>query len=75
MIDWKELGQAALAGAIYGGAAVLVTVQKLDVALVVAVAVGIIRGAAIAIVGIFEPKGTAAKKVNDSKYSKWKKIL
>ena len=75
MIDWKELGQAALLGALYGGAAVLAVTQKLDVALLSAVAVGIIRGAAIAVVGFMEPKTTKSSKIFESKYSKWKRIL
>jgi len=75
MIDWKELGQSALTGAIYGGAAVLVTVQKLDVALITAVAVGVIRGAAIAVVGLLEPKTTSKRNVYESKYTKLKRIL
>jgi len=75
MIDWKELGQSALIGALYGGAAVLVTVQKLDIALLAAVAVGIVRGCALAIVGFLEPKQTAKRNIFDSKYNKWKRIL
>ena len=77
MIEWKELGQQALIGAIYGGSAVLVTIKKLDVALLAAVAVGILRGAAFAIVGALEPKPTAAqqKRLFETKHSKLKRLL
>lgn len=75
MVDWKELAQQALIGAVYGGAAVLVVVQKFDVALLSAVAVGLVRGGAMAIVGYLEPKATSHKRIFESQHSKWKRIL
>ena len=62
MINWKELGQQALVGAIYGGAAALVVVKDLNLAILSAVAVGVIRGIAQAVIGFIEPKTTAATK-------------
>lgn len=76
MIDWKELGQKAIIGAIYGGSAVLAVSQDLNFALLSALAVGVIRGCAQAVIGYLEPKNTASKPFGkETKYEKAKKLF
>jgi len=60
-MDWKELGQKALIGAVYGAAGALVVIQNFKIALFSAVAVGIIRGASLAVLEYLEPKTTSVK--------------
>ena len=75
-MDWKELGLQALMGAVYGGAGILAVTQKLNLALLSALAVGVVRGAGIALVTALEPKTTAVNmKKLDTKYSRLKRIL
>ena len=75
MIDWKELAMTALMGAVYGGAGVLVAAKRLDVALLSALVIGVLRGGAFAIMEFKEPKDSKANKIFVTQTQKLKRIL
>ena len=76
MMEWKELGMKALIGAIYGGAGVMAITKELNLALLSALAVAVVRGAGTALVAALEPKTTAARNRKlQTKYDKIKRVL
>lgn len=72
-MNWKELGMQALMGAVYGAAGALVVVKDFKITIFSAVAVGIIRGAAQAVLQYMEPKSSAIRV--STKTDRLKRIL